>query len=121
MLNTLTMPGTFWFYSVVALVGALVLYFVLPETEGRTLMEIERHFAGKRMTDDPTTGASDNIKANQQRQHDIIREIPLTTVVVTNEGNSSQPSLGFQKQLVQRRPVATSDPNVEPRSEMTRL
>lgn len=120
MLNTLTMPGTFWFYSVVALVGALVLYFVLPETEGRTLMEIERHFAGKRPTDDPTTGASDNIKGNQQRQHDIIREIPLTVVVATS-ANGSQHSQGFQKQLVQRRPIATFDPNVELRSEMTRL
>lgn len=37
MLATLTMPGTFWFYSVVALTGAIVLYFTLPETEGRTL------------------------------------------------------------------------------------
>lgn len=44
MLATMTMPGTFWFYSAVALIGAIILYFVLPETEGRTLVEIERHF-----------------------------------------------------------------------------
>lgn len=44
MLATMTMPGTFWFYSGVALVGAIILYFVLPETEGRSLLAIERHF-----------------------------------------------------------------------------
>lgn len=37
MLSTLTLPGTFWFYSTVALTGAIILYFTLPETEGRTL------------------------------------------------------------------------------------
>lgn len=47
MLNTMTLPGTFWFYSAVAITGSVVLYFVLPETEGRTLMEIERHFSGE--------------------------------------------------------------------------
>lgn len=117
MLNTLTMPGTFWFYSAVALIGALVLYFVLPETEGRTLMEIERHFAGhKRMEDDSMTDVGGQIKAKQQQ--DIIREVPLTTVCV-NDGERI--SNGLQKHLVQRRRFSTSDPNVEPRSEITRL
>ncbi|XP_017475702.1 PREDICTED: facilitated trehalose transporter Tret1 isoform X2 [Rhagoletis zephyria] len=47
MLTALTLPGTFWLYSAVALTGALVLYFTLPETEGRTLHEIEAHFSKK--------------------------------------------------------------------------
>lgn len=42
----MTLPGTFWFYSSVAFIGAIVLYFVLPETEGRTLVEIEQHYSG---------------------------------------------------------------------------
>lgn len=46
MLATLTLPGTFWFYSMVGLSGAALLYFVLPETEGRSLVEIEEHFSG---------------------------------------------------------------------------
>lgn len=46
MLATLTLPGTFYFYSSVAFVGAIILYFVLPETEGRSLTEIEEHFSG---------------------------------------------------------------------------
>lgn len=37
MLSAFTLPGTFWLYSAVSLFGALVLYFTLPETEGRTL------------------------------------------------------------------------------------
>ncbi|XP_067642478.1 solute carrier family 2, facilitated glucose transporter member 8 isoform X2 [Eurosta solidaginis] len=49
-LTALTLPGTFWFYSAVAFVGALVLFFVLPETEGRTLHEIEAHFSKKSKT-----------------------------------------------------------------------
>lgn len=56
MLATMTLPGTFWFYSAVALVGAVVLYFVLPETEGRTLLEIEQHFSGGKKLSDHTEG-----------------------------------------------------------------
>jgi len=37
MLSALTLPGTFAFYASVAFVGTIVLYFTLPETEGRTL------------------------------------------------------------------------------------
>lgn len=48
MLNSMTLPGTFWFYGVVSLLGCIVLYFFLPETEGRTLYEIQEHFEGSR-------------------------------------------------------------------------
>jgi len=48
MLNSMTLPGTFWFYGVVSLLGCAVLYFFLPETEGRTLHEIQEHFEGSR-------------------------------------------------------------------------
>lgn len=46
MTKLLTLPGTFWFYSAVSLIGTIILYFVMPETEGRTLMEIEAHYTG---------------------------------------------------------------------------
>jgi SP family facilitated glucose transporter-like MFS transporter 8 len=46
MLNSMTLPGTFLFYGVVSLVGCVVFYFFLPETEGRTLHEIQKHFEG---------------------------------------------------------------------------
>uniref|UniRef100_A0A336K024 CSON009737 protein n=1 Tax=Culicoides sonorensis TaxID=179676 RepID=A0A336K024_CULSO len=47
MISTMTLPGTFWFYSGISLLGALILFWILPETEGRTLLEIEDHFRGK--------------------------------------------------------------------------
>ncbi|XP_069690852.1 facilitated trehalose transporter Tret1-like isoform X1 [Periplaneta americana] len=48
MVNSMTLPGTFWFYGGVSLLGTIIFYFFLPETEGRTLHEIEEHFAGTR-------------------------------------------------------------------------
>lgn len=38
MLSTFKLTGTFWIYSVVAIVGTVILYKILPETEGRTLL-----------------------------------------------------------------------------------
>ncbi|XP_014205686.1 facilitated trehalose transporter Tret1-like [Copidosoma floridanum] len=46
MKNGMTLPGTFLFYALVNFAGVVGLYFMLPETEGRTLKEIEEHFAG---------------------------------------------------------------------------
>lgn len=48
MVSTLALSGTFWLYSVVAIVSCILFYFVLPETEGRTLIDIEEHFLGKK-------------------------------------------------------------------------
>lgn len=54
MIATLTLPGTFWFYSAVAVIGCLIFYFVLPETENRKLIDIEAYFLGKKFTKDIT-------------------------------------------------------------------
>lgn len=51
MISAMTLPGTFWFYSGISLLGALILFWILPETEGRTLLEIEDHFRGKQSLD----------------------------------------------------------------------
>lgn len=51
MISTLTLPGTFWFYSCVNFSGAVVLYFWLPETEGKSLHEIMEHFSGAKRLD----------------------------------------------------------------------
>uniref|UniRef100_A0A182NQX9 Major facilitator superfamily (MFS) profile domain-containing protein n=1 Tax=Anopheles dirus TaxID=7168 RepID=A0A182NQX9_9DIPT len=48
MLAVFTLPGTFWIYSLVTIVGAVILYKVLPETEGKSLQEIETYFLSKR-------------------------------------------------------------------------
>ncbi|XP_026667469.1 facilitated trehalose transporter Tret1-like [Ceratina calcarata] len=46
MVNGMSLAGTFFFYALINFVGGVLLYFILPETEGRTLNEIEEHFAG---------------------------------------------------------------------------
>ncbi|XP_011864673.1 PREDICTED: facilitated trehalose transporter Tret1 isoform X1 [Vollenhovia emeryi] len=46
MMNSMSLPGTFFFYSLINLLGLCLLYVILPETEGRTLREIEEHYAG---------------------------------------------------------------------------
>lgn len=43
--RSLTVAGTFWFYAVVCLFGALFAWFLLPETKGKTSDEIEALFA----------------------------------------------------------------------------
>nr|QGW50611.1 gustatory receptor 1 [Propsilocerus akamusi] len=48
MIAALTLAGTFLLYSSISVVGCIILYMVLPETEGRTLQQIENHFSGKR-------------------------------------------------------------------------
>lgn len=42
--------GSFWifsFYALIAFVGVLFAVFILPETKGKSLQEIENHFRGK--------------------------------------------------------------------------
>ncbi|XP_069694805.1 facilitated trehalose transporter Tret1-like [Periplaneta americana] len=41
----LQLYGTFWLYCAVNVTCFIVMYFQLPETEGRTLQDIERHFS----------------------------------------------------------------------------
>ncbi|XP_070506826.1 facilitated trehalose transporter Tret1-like [Chironomus tepperi] len=48
MITWFTLSGTFIIYSCVSFVGCAILFFFLPETENRTLQEIEDHFAGKK-------------------------------------------------------------------------
>lgn len=43
----LTLPGVFWFYGLLGMIGIVALYFVLPETEGKSLYEVTEHFAGR--------------------------------------------------------------------------
>lgn len=45
METTFSMPGAALCYCIITGVGTMIAYFILPETEGRTLEEIELHFS----------------------------------------------------------------------------
>lgn len=49
----LSLNGVMWFYSVINLIGLFYVYFLLPETENRTLEDIEVHFSDntRKLTD----------------------------------------------------------------------
>lgn len=51
MVDALTLPGTFWFYGTVSVLGLGALYLWLPETEGKTLFQITEHFNGGQKLD----------------------------------------------------------------------
>lgn len=42
---TLSLPGVTLLYAIIAGTGLVLMYFIFPETEGRTLEDIELHFA----------------------------------------------------------------------------
>lgn len=67
MISAMTLPGTFWFYSGISLLGALILFVILPETEGRTLLEIEDHFRGKKSLDTTNANITPKLSANSSR------------------------------------------------------
>lgn len=46
MMSLMSLQGTFGFYAFISLAGTVILYYALPETEGRTLQEIESHYTG---------------------------------------------------------------------------
>ena len=46
MLQTLTTYGTFWMFAAVNLLGTLFVAFLVPETKGKSLEEIEALFQG---------------------------------------------------------------------------
>ncbi|GAB0097351.1 facilitated trehalose transporter Tret1 [Sergentomyia squamirostris] len=48
--RTLGLDGTIWFYGAVSILGFLFFYFFLPETENRSLEDIEIHFSTQKLT-----------------------------------------------------------------------
>uniref|UniRef100_A0A0P4W055 Putative facilitated trehalose transporter tret1-like protein n=1 Tax=Rhodnius neglectus TaxID=72488 RepID=A0A0P4W055_9HEMI len=48
MLETLNKHGVFYFYGAMALLGTIFVFFFLPETQGKSLAEIEQHFAKRK-------------------------------------------------------------------------
>ncbi|KAK4880577.1 hypothetical protein RN001_008723 [Aquatica leii] len=46
MISVCNIAGTYCIYAAISFIGIVVLYFTLPETEGKTLDEIIDHFSG---------------------------------------------------------------------------
>ncbi|XP_026497541.1 facilitated trehalose transporter Tret1-like isoform X2 [Vanessa tameamea] len=69
MLEKLSILGTYTLYGFICLIGCLVFYFILPETEGKALIDIENHFAGvKRLTNEVyKTKKKEYVEASKMR------------------------------------------------------
>ncbi|XP_013179479.1 PREDICTED: facilitated trehalose transporter Tret1-like [Papilio xuthus] len=51
MVDKLSIWGTYGFYGLICLTGCVVFALILPETEGKNLIDIENHFAGIKKLD----------------------------------------------------------------------
>lgn len=47
--TTFTLFGACLLYTILAIFGFIFMYVFLPETEGKTLEDIERHFSDKKI------------------------------------------------------------------------
>lgn len=71
LVSSMTLPGVLFFYGFVSFLGISVLYFVLPETEGKTLFEVCDHFSGvSKLGNDvrrsPQSNSSESIIQNKK-------------------------------------------------------
>lgn len=68
--TSLSMPGIAMFYCVCATLGLILMFNIMPETEGRSLEDIELHFLddGKKITDwyIPQRNEVENNKTQEQ-------------------------------------------------------
>jgi sugar porter (SP) family MFS transporter len=53
LINYLGEPGTFWLYAFIGIVAWLFVYFLIPETKGRSLEEIEAYWHAKKRSPTP--------------------------------------------------------------------
>lgn len=51
--TSLGLAGVIWFYGIIDILGLIFIYLMLPETENRTLEDIETHFSDnkRKLTD----------------------------------------------------------------------
>lgn len=82
IMNELTLSGTFFLYFLINLVGGCLLFVILPETEGRTLREIEEHYAGIQ-----------NLKDRPRKEQHVLKEKWAATNPVTVYDESSESKL----------------------------
>lgn len=69
--TSLSMPGASLFYCVIATLGLILMFNILPETENRSLEDIELHFSdnSKKITDWYIP------QKHEQRRNEIIKRV----------------------------------------------
>lgn len=79
---SLGLYGVIWFYGVCDILGFFFLYFMLPETENRTLEDIETHFS-----DNKRKLTSIKIKKSQSAPAELDHQIDKNAVIVAPTAN----------------------------------
>lgn len=66
---TLSMPGVTLFYCIISVIGFIIMYQILPETEGRSLEDIELHFSNNtlKLTDHNIPKSSSKMNKNNPK------------------------------------------------------
>lgn len=85
---SMTKHGVFWFFMCCTLASIVFVFFLLPETNGKTLEDIEKLFSKK---------AAANVTTNEAEANDgndVVRVKHLNTLDVVELGKSDQPSNG---------------------------
>ncbi|XP_028168529.1 facilitated trehalose transporter Tret1-like isoform X1 [Ostrinia furnacalis] len=71
MVDSLSIWGTYGFYSIVCLTSCVIFYFILPETEGKKLIDIENHFAGRKKLNNKVYKSKKRPKTDISRMYEI--------------------------------------------------
>lgn len=106
MVSWFTLPGTFWFYSAIAIIGCVILYFKLPETEGRKLIDIEEQFTGRKLHADKPNGLP-----NANDLPNVSVENNNSTKNNTNNNNNSSNSLSLAQIVTEPATLSVTNNN----------
>lgn len=75
----LSLPGVSMFYAIVGLIGLIVGYFIIPETENRSLEDIELHFSDN----------SRNLTDRRIQKNAVAKELRSASIVDNDKRKSS--------------------------------
>lgn len=104
MRTTMTPYGVFWFFMCCTLAGIVFVYFLLPETKGKTLEDIEKIFS-KKYNPDGTLKESTRTQADLEKTN----EIPIDT----NPGGKVKGNTDVSNQVLSNGNVLmTSEPGI---------
>lgn len=105
METTLSLPGISLMYAFICFIGLIVTYNILPETENRTLEDIELHFSdnSRPITNREITMAKHAVKTKQSEADNL--EKTFTVSIVNGNGKSVENSTGFDNKAFESEKV----------------